>query len=343
MEKLKGLVSNGACFIVGDGASIDMRKDPWVPWLEEYIPKPRDPINPKNPMQVSNLFDPVTRRWKSSLLRTLVDPESFLAIQKIVLPTVAKKDKLVWTLKAKGNYTVKSAIKASLVPRNMNTQSDHLWHALWKLKLHERTKIFLWRLGSNALPSNLRVVQRIGSGDPLCPLCGLEEESDPHIFLHCNMVKPLWFRINWGLRPDLIPVYSNLDLLNFVINPPLCPGTLEKTKNLKDQTSIQLAVTLEFFWNLRNQVVHNEFKINYLATVKNIELKILEQLKVLNLVSGVVAHFELNGVWSAPPPHVVKINVDAALNDSVATLAAVARDSSGTIIGLKGTPLLIHV
>uniref|UniRef100_A0A2N9HS21 Reverse transcriptase zinc-binding domain-containing protein n=1 Tax=Fagus sylvatica TaxID=28930 RepID=A0A2N9HS21_FAGSY len=188
----------------------------------------------------------------------------------------------------------------------MNTQSDHLWHALWKLKLHERTKIFLWRLGSNALPSNLRVVQRIGSGDPLCPLCGLEEE-----------------------------IYNNLDLLNFVINPPLCPGTLEKTKNLKDQTSIQLAVTLEFIWNLRNQVVHNEFKINYLAVVKNIELKILEQLTVLNLVSGVVAHFELNGVWSAPPPHVVKINVDAVLNDSVATLAAVARDSFGTITGLK--------
>jgi hypothetical protein len=225
----------------------------------------------------------------------------------------------------------------------MNTQSDHLWHALWKLKLHERTKIFLWRLGSNALPSNLRVVQRIGSGDPLCPLCGLEEESDPHIFLHCNMVKPLWFGINWGLRPDLIPVYNNLDLLNFVINPPLCPGTLEKTKNLKDQTSIQLVVTLEFIWNLRNQVVHNEFKINYLAVVKNIELKILEQLTVLNLVSGVVAHFELNGVWSAPPPHVVKINVDAVLNDLVATLAAVARDSFGTITGLKGTPLLIHV
>ena len=51
----------------------------------------------------------------------------------------------------------------------------------------------------------------------------------------------------------------------------------------------------------------------------------------MNLVSGVVAHSELNEVWSAPPPHVVKINVDAALKDSVATLAAVARDSSGII------------
>jgi hypothetical protein len=82
-----------------------------------------------------------------------------------------------------------------------------------------------------------------------------------------------------------------------------------------------------------------------LAAVKNIELKILEQLKVLNLVSGVVAHYELNEVWSAPPPHVVKINVDAALNDLVATLIAVARDSSGTITNCwtKGTPLLIHV
>ena len=36
-------------------------------------------------------------------------------ILRIVLPTVARRDKLVWTLESKGNYTVKYAIKASLV------------------------------------------------------------------------------------------------------------------------------------------------------------------------------------------------------------------------------------
>jgi hypothetical protein len=45
------------------------------------------------------------------LLRDLVDQNSLEAIQKIVIPTVGRKDQLAWTLDPKGNFTVKSAVK----------------------------------------------------------------------------------------------------------------------------------------------------------------------------------------------------------------------------------------
>ena len=73
------------------------QKEPWIPWLEGFKPAPRDPNIPKVPLHVSNLIDPVTQRWRIELLKDLVDSDSLLAIEKIVIPTGARKDKLIWT------------------------------------------------------------------------------------------------------------------------------------------------------------------------------------------------------------------------------------------------------
>ncbi len=95
IEKLHEVVLKGACFIVGDGASIDMWKDPWVPWLEGFTPTPRDPNIPKTPMKVSNLIDPVNRKWKFDVLKSLVDPCFLNAILQVIVPARAQQDRLI--------------------------------------------------------------------------------------------------------------------------------------------------------------------------------------------------------------------------------------------------------
>ena len=40
IEGLKSLIMKMACFIVGDGAVIDIWKDSWVPWLPNVLPQP---------------------------------------------------------------------------------------------------------------------------------------------------------------------------------------------------------------------------------------------------------------------------------------------------------------
>jgi hypothetical protein len=146
------------------------------------------------------------------------------------------------------------------------------------------------------------------------------------------MIKPIWFGLNWGLHPDRIPATNNQELLRFVINPPLCSGLTENLKTLKVQTSIQLALTLENIWNLRNQVVFNAAIINHLVVVKNLEVSILELFKILNPATRVNNQPEFVSRWSASPPNTLKINVDIAINLHDATLAVVARDNSGSIL-----------
>ena len=44
--------------------------------------------------------------------------------------------------------------------------SDPIWHKLWKSKIHERLKTFVWRIGCGILPTNLNIFSRMSKGDP---------------------------------------------------------------------------------------------------------------------------------------------------------------------------------
>lgn len=35
--------------------------------------------------------------------------------------------------------------------------NDREWACLWKLKIHERLKVFLWRMKAEVLPTNLKI------------------------------------------------------------------------------------------------------------------------------------------------------------------------------------------
>ena len=92
---------------------INVWQDPWVPWLVNYKPKPKDDTIQQNPLMVSSLINHTTHEWEVSKLEELFDLESVEAIKRITLPLQTKLDKLMWTKEPKGNFTVKSMYKAS--------------------------------------------------------------------------------------------------------------------------------------------------------------------------------------------------------------------------------------
>ena len=78
--------------------------------------------------------------------------------------------------------------------------------------------------------------------------------------------------------------------------------------------------------------MHNDLKINHLAIVKNLEVRVLEHWHILNPLlvddTGVVSVPR----WFIPLPQVLKLNVDAALKDGLATLAVIVRSDSGHVM-----------
>jgi hypothetical protein len=173
---------------MGNGDSIDMWKDPWVPWLEGFTPIPLHANTPQPPLRVSNLLDSSNKIWKTNVLQELVDSHSLAAFLKIPIPIDAPQDRLIWTFNPSGCFSVKFAISSCLASGNTVTHLNTIWQQLWNLKMHERLKVFLWRLGSNTIPTKLNLALRTRNGDSLCPLCKFEEESYSHLFLKCQVI-----------------------------------------------------------------------------------------------------------------------------------------------------------
>ena len=329
IEKLNCVILKGACFVFVSGEAIDFWKDPWIPWIAEFKPKPRDPNMLCESLRVADLIVHGSNTWNFDLPSTLVDNESITTIAKVSLPANGAPDHLVWTLEERGNFTVKSAA-SMLLPSDTQVSIDPMWANLWKTKIHERLKKILWRLGSNALPTKANLASRFNMESLLCPLCHLEDESYSYLFLNCSKVKPIWFGLNWSLYSERLPLVSGADFLKFVINPPISLACSLDLKLIKAQTTIHLALTLKCIWNLRNQVVHNAQKINLLAVLTNLDLRIREHCQSFLTVGN--QHICETVVWFPPAPQVVKLNVDAGFTNDNASIAVVARDSFGAIL-----------
>ena len=141
-----------------------MWEDPWIPWLDGFKPTPKDDSIQRNPLMVSNLIYTEDHCWNLPLLSELFNSETVEAIKKIHISLRSRADKLIWVSDSKGAFSVKSVYKANQDPpcRSSTVQ----WQKIWKIKAHDRIKMLLWRIGSNALPSKNNLALRLGTSDP---------------------------------------------------------------------------------------------------------------------------------------------------------------------------------
>ena len=121
---------------------MDCWKDPWVPWLPNFIPKPRNGQISTNPFLVSNLINQESKTWRLDLLEDLFDADSVVAVKKVIILTTPLANKLVWIADQKGIFSVKSAYK---IHSNLSwpPNPDLIWQKLWKSTLHE-LEDWLW-------------------------------------------------------------------------------------------------------------------------------------------------------------------------------------------------------
>lgn len=108
-------------------------------------------------------------------------------------------DSLFWPIYSSGEFTVKS-IHKSLVSHRINPISPLCpvqWQDLWKLKVHDRLKLLLWKVVWEVMPTKVTVAARVGSNgrrdvDLLCALCGEHSETLHHLLLLCPFSCAVW-------------------------------------------------------------------------------------------------------------------------------------------------------
>jgi hypothetical protein len=211
----EGLVSR-----VGNGSTVKIWQDKRIPNQPTFrilsLPTLLAPST-----TVKELIDPDTKCWNYDRLVRLFSPAKVQNILTIPLCRTNQDDVLIWRGTTKEVFSVQSVyhmqkeLEEVGKPKSSSIQAINIdvWGNLWKLKLLNVEKNFLWKACHDILPTRSNMFKRKITKDPECPICGLEDETTLHILWQCPSTMDVW---NEGGRKIQKRIVEGLSFLHVV-------------------------------------------------------------------------------------------------------------------------------
>jgi ribonuclease HI len=344
------LLKKGLVWRVGNGRSIRIWRDPWLP-RESYM-KVLTPRRKNRLRRVSELLD-AQGNWNEALVRETFYQVDSDIIMKIKPSQRLGDDILAWQPEKSGHFSVRSAYKLALhespeqcafpAASTCPDGRDPCWSKIWKAAVPPKVKVFAWKTASNALATEANKLNRGMQVTGICSICGSEREDIAHALLKCNHAHRLWetMRETWCLPSDA----------DLQVNPESWLRTI--LQNLPDQMIDTTLLVLWRAWYARNEVTHakplpsvegsKRFLCSYIKILRNIKDQSTEELikgkhtSVLDLPHARVVYRPKkppDKVWLKPALGYVKLNCDGSvkLEDGSAGTGMVLRDENGQVI-----------
>ncbi|KAL5569589.1 hypothetical protein UlMin_026164 [Ulmus minor] len=322
------VLKEGACYMVGDGCSIDPWKDPWVPNAENLRPNLISVPDASN-ARVKDFF--LTQGcWDLHKLRLNYTQNDARLIADIVLPNRPKPDRWVWLPASNGKFSTKSAYLLANRLRFMNGSgvSKEIWLKVWTQKFTlPRHKLNWWLIISNAIPTRDKLNSLFHIDNVLCPIFNAHIENSLHLLFFCDLSRHIWLASPWSLRAERIACQTPVEGLQFLWN-------VESSDNhhadhgLGNRNIILFAsVLFDLIWKHRNSVTHGATPSSPLSLLHSILKSYFSLLDSFPRRSP-----GITPSWIPPPSGWIKINCDAALNDAGSSIACVARNDKADIV-----------
>jgi hypothetical protein len=188
---------------VGRGLTIPINHPAW------FSPHPNAPQHLLGQIStVGDLIDQHNACWRTQLITQLYDKRDSDLILSIPIPLIhsnATSDQLIWPYSITGEYQVKKAYdiithtESSLNPTTL--ANPNLWKRLWKIKLPLKILTFTWKLLHHAILVRSELNNRGIQCDRTCILCNNANETQDHLFLHCDLARAIWFGADINIRP----------------------------------------------------------------------------------------------------------------------------------------------
>jgi hypothetical protein len=194
----QNILKEGLYWRIGNGEKTYIWGEKWVPLSSSYsIQSP--PKHGYEGARVSDLIDKDLGWWDMDVLGNLFREEEVRAIKSIPLSRTNQPDMMIWRGTVNGQFSVKSAyhLAKEIEDRqkaecSKGMQNREVWKLIWKLKVPNVEKNFIWRACHDILPTRENLQKRKVVNDPLCPVCGKEEETTVHILWNCPSAMDVW-------------------------------------------------------------------------------------------------------------------------------------------------------
>ena len=248
--KARKVISKGMRWRIGDGKDINIYNDNWLPGNgSAKVVSPHVPA--LEGAQVAALINPDSMTWNQNLIQ-----QNFLSfeadrIKTIPLCWTEQSDRLLWPFCGNGEYSVKSGYKLLCEDEDWGAASSSdrseqalFWKRIWRLRVPNKIKLFLWRACSNALPIKENLKRRKILDDAKCSACLTEQESTFHAIWSCELLQQIWSPCFGWVQTEHPRVQDMQELIHLV-------G--QQTVDLE-----LFAVVAWFIWNHRNRMRLNE-------------------------------------------------------------------------------------
>lgn len=234
-------------------------------------------------------------------------------------------DSIGWRKGTSGAFSVKSAYDIDL--GDVDQVEPSKWNSIWKLKVPNRVRTFIWLAKHNRLMTNDNRVRRGMAASDKCWFCTNMVENCEHVMRTCPLADALWKSI----LPDH---YDRTKLMPF--HRWLEEGLASKGNGKQPvNTSSVFALTAWWAWKWRNDAIFNK-------AVKPLQSKLAWVKAQVEEVNRAFANAKAPGScdggrswqmmnWIKPPNGVVKVNVDGAVdrNSSKARCGGLIRNDLG--------------
>ncbi|XP_059451003.1 uncharacterized protein LOC132181787 [Corylus avellana] len=183
----KNLIHEGLFWRIGNGAKACIWGDKWVPLPNSF--RIQSPPTPEfHDSKVCALIDEDSGWWNSRLLGQLFNEEEVAAIQSLPLSSTSQADMLIWRGTANGIFSVKSAyhLAKEVEDRDkagcsMGLHKSDVWKLIWKLKIPNVEKNFIWRACQDILPTRDNLLRRRIAEEPIAVGEMVRVEESAHV------------------------------------------------------------------------------------------------------------------------------------------------------------------
>ncbi|XP_041026997.1 uncharacterized protein LOC121267211 [Juglans microcarpa x Juglans regia] len=323
------LLKEGLVWRVGNGKSINIWGDRWIPQPSSY--KIQSPVKCLTEVdKVAKLIDESKGEWKKEIVKEVFNEGEAEIICRLPISKTGRSDKQIWALSKNGIFNVKSAYhfemqrRRRLVGESSKVSFEKKgWSDIWRLKIPGVTKLFIWKALNNCLPTRRNLYRRKVIENPNCPICNRYEETICHALWSCDAAVDVWAK---GSSP--VQKWSS-EVADF--------GMVWKKviQSLSMEDLELVAIVLRNIWLRRNKFVFESLFNSPANIFKQAEITWAD-FKEANCIESQKGNPAIREVekWRKPREGMIKVNLDAAfMNDSKRMrVGIVCRDQEGDIL-----------
>lgn len=257
-------MNQGICWRVGDGESIWVASDLWIPKPHSFIPLMR---HGAPNVKVSELISPNKHGWIMEVVEAMVDRADVDIIGAIPISRQGCRDKRIWHYTKNGIDSVRSGYFAVMEMlqngefgrkgggmSSLVGEMRGIWKKTWSPLVLKKLWLFIWKACRKTLAVRHNLEGRRIQVINKCDLCGMPNETEAHLFFRCEFARAFWFGTSVQIEFTAIGVVDFLEGWQRLV---------ERLEKEVDDDSLLQQVVFGFWriWKCWNDVVFSRTRI----------------------------------------------------------------------------------